>query len=154
MWMGLIILLGGYLFIRLNTNTKDKPDLRPYSSEISLDKVDIECGDGADEMEVVGESNYIRTMWRYLPKSVGKGKFRVKMVFTLRDDSSNPHDNNAVSVTIGGDVVGYLSRADARSYRRWASANKRTVKATCRGVVVGDYPEGYGIWLEMPSEAN
>jgi hypothetical protein len=66
----------------------------------------------------------------------------------LEDD--NPHDNQAVKVLVLGRHVGYLSRADARRYRRMANAPETVPALIVGGWDRGDRGTGnYGVRLAL-----
>lgn len=60
--------------------------------------------------EVVGESQYQDALHK---AATLPGDTLAELV----PESNNRHDNNAVSVRVGGEVVGYLSREDSISFR-------------------------------------
>lgn len=71
---------------------------------------------GTEALDVVGESHYQDVLW-LLVGDRSSSAVRHAVYAVLVPESSNPHDPNAVSVQINGQVVGYLSRQDAVSYR-------------------------------------
>ncbi len=74
------------------------------------------CDEGF--VAVVGESHYQNAL-RATARSC-KGKFERRPAFTaaLVAEPNNPYDGNAVAVWSPQGKLGYLSRADARAYRR------------------------------------
>jgi hypothetical protein len=89
---------------------------------------------GDYDFEVVGESFYqeILKALRGGPDEDGIG------VAILVPEDENPHDNKAVKVTVQGLTIGYLSREDARSYRRRLGAKKLgMVPASCGLMITG-----------------
>lgn len=65
------------------------------------------------ETEIVGESNYQTNI-----ESFCAGGSNVDLSADLILENDNPHDPKAVRVDIGRKTVGYLSRQDARTYRK------------------------------------
>jgi hypothetical protein len=72
-----------------------------------------------DEVEVVGESHYQDALWKIVGKKP-RGDDGVEWTGTARlvPEPANPHDPNAILVTIKGQPVGHLSRGSARQLRR------------------------------------
>lgn len=109
---------------------------------------------GNFDFEVVGES-YYHSQLRSLAGDHGDDAANVSCVALLAPEDENPHDNKAVSVHIGGKKIGYLSRDDARSFRRRLSSKKLTNQVTsCNAIIVGGgIRDGqrlsYGVWLDM-----
>ena len=66
------------------------------------------------ETEIVGESNYQANIECYCTP----GDSNIELTADLILENDNPHDKNAVMVEIGGRTVGYLSRQDAKLYRK------------------------------------
>lgn len=100
--------------------------------------------------EVVGESHYQQELDRIAGGKTRDGhELVVEARLVLQDD--NPHDSQAVQVCIGADLVGYLSRADARKFRKNAAPNTRVFR--CRARIVGGWKDGrssgaYGVQLD------
>ena len=67
--------------------------------------------DGWGYLGAVGESQYQPALWRVASAN------RVCWA-TLLPEPDNPFDGNAVAVLVENETVGYLTRADARRYRR------------------------------------
>ncbi len=88
-------------------------------------------------VHAVGESHYQDALL-----AVVGGRTRHSVEHTclaeLCPEPTNPYDDEAIAVQIGGQCVGYLSRADARTFRPLvdsaiASAGRATVEACVRG---------------------
>lgn len=69
---------------------------------------------GEFEVEVVGESNYQRALSKHASHS---DYGTTACLAVLWPQPNNPHDKQAVAVLVDDDVVGYLNRDDARSFR-------------------------------------
>lgn len=66
--------------------------------------------------EVVGEASYQPSIAASYRKHGGKAS-DLKVTARLVFDNANPHDGNAIAVTIDGGKVGYLPRAAAAAFR-------------------------------------
>jgi len=87
--------------------------------------------------EVVGESHYQGALKR-LAGNHGTEPAAAQHVAQLVPETNNAHDPQAVCVRIMGNPVGYLSREEARSFRRRLSQKKLTgVITTCDAMVTG-----------------
>lgn len=104
-------------------------------------------GDGDFEQEIVGESNYQKDLREILK---GLDESRVcKALLYLEDD--NKYDNQAVCVFIDQRVVGYLSRADARKFRK-DMREKGFVSGgySCNAKLFGGTGrKSIGVWLDI-----
>ncbi|MEP7073418.1 MAG: HIRAN domain-containing protein [Nitrosospira sp.] len=107
-----------------------------------------------DEFDIVGESYYqsaIRGLAGLNDEHVRNKEYRAFLI----PENDNPHDDKAIRIDIEGTTVGYLSREDARSFRRRLSAKKLTGQITaCKSYVIGGQSrEGnewnYGICLSI-----
>lgn len=94
------------------------------------------------ETEIAGESNYQANIERYCTP----GTTNIELTADLVLENDNPHDKNAVRVDIGGRVVGYLSRSDAKLYRKMLKAGRAdsSYAALVRGT-----PGWRGIYLSL-----
>jgi len=105
---------------------------------------------------VVGESNYQRAL-KGLAGDHGNNRCRAFCTATLVLEDDNEHDNKAVRIDVDGATVGYLSREDARRYRRRLGSMGLTGETmTCNARIGGGYVENgkradYGIWLDLKS---
>jgi hypothetical protein len=94
---------------------------------------------GHYDFEVVGESNYQRAL-KALRDTVPDPNEDAIATAILVPEDNNPHDNKAVRVTVQGYTIGYLSRDDARSYRRRLAAKKLgMVPASCEVLITGGH---------------
>jgi hypothetical protein len=105
-------------------------------------------------VHVVGESHYQRQL-AALAGEHGTKRARVEQVAELVLDDSNKFDAKAVAVVIGGQMVGHLSRDDARSYRRrLGQKGLAGVTASCSAIIVGGGTRGktkhsFGVMLDL-----
>ncbi len=112
-------------------------------------------GSGDYEFDIVGEAHYQDTLDRICGgKTDGGHELEVEAM--LVEEPTNPHDQNAVRVTIQGQTVGYLARPDAEEYRhylRYAGYAGQIVRA--KAVIVGGWDRGgrgsghYGVRLDI-----
>ena len=92
---------------------------------------------GAFDFEVVGESNYQGAISK-LAGVHGTDGANLHCVASLIPENLNRHDPKAVAVKIQGEVIGYLSRDDARSFRRRLAQKKFSgATTTCDACIVG-----------------
>lgn len=96
-------------------------------------------GHGDYAQEVVGESNYQPAL-RAIQASKDKPFHRARLV----PEDTNPYDDHAVRVDVAGHTVGYLSRADARRWRK--SAGPKTCDAYIADAGAG---KNLGVWLRL-----
>jgi hypothetical protein len=108
---------------------------------------------GDEDLEVVGEASYQDALWSLCGGSPGD-RIRQNIVAILIPEPENPHDANAISVHIAGNLVGYLPRHIAARYisglRQLMS--RSGVHVALHGVIVGggyhnDGPGRLGVWL-------
>ena len=82
--------------------------------------------------------------------------FEKSVTSTLVYEDENEHDPMAVRVEIGGYRVGYLSREDARSYRKQLKAKGAAgAKLACEGKITTEYNDidaewQFEVWLDLP----
>lgn len=104
---------------------------------------------------VVGES-YYQAALTDLAGDHGRGGAVVDCVAELIPENDNRHDEKAVSVFIKGNLVGYMSSDDARSFRRRLTSKRmKDCVTTCDARIVGGgrkkdgarHP--YGVFLDI-----
>lgn len=112
------------------------------------------------DFEVVGESHYQEAIEKIAKQQAEKYTNNpdakiVPLTAYLIPDDHNEYDDKAVRVDINGMQVGYLSREDARSFRRRLGAKKLTGQVTtcCALITGGHIKDGnqahYGVVLDM-----
>ena len=76
---------------------------------------------------------------------------------TLQLEDSNPYDDQAVAVHLGGQRAGYLSRANARLYRAdLAAVGQPALVVRCKAKIVGGFDTAsggrahFGLKLDLP----
>jgi hypothetical protein len=107
-------------------------------------RVTPELGGEADfPTEVIAESFYQPV----LRSICGPGKVRHECKARIEFEDDNANDDQAVVISIGGARVGYLSRSDARRYRR----NRGTDAAECSAMITGGGKdrENLDVWLDI-----
>jgi len=91
------------------------------------------------DFEVVGESNY-QSALEYLAGNHGRESADVECTAMLIPENNNRYDDKAIRVDIDDMTVGYLSREDARSFRRRLGAKKLTNQVTtCDAIIHGGF---------------
>lgn len=105
--------------------------------------------------EVVGESRYRKSFTSLFGRRTEDGIDTLADALMVPEDS-NPHDANAVKITIGGKTVGYLSRSDAVKYRRMVERGRiRSGPQPVRARVRGGWDRGpddngeFGVTLDV-----
>lgn len=113
-------------------------------------------GPGTYEFDIVGESKYQKTLESICGGRTEDGaELQTEAVLFLED--TNPHDNMAVRVDIEGQTVGYLSRKDARSYRKQLQhLGHANITCSCNAMIVGGWERSrsdrghFGVKLDLP----
>lgn len=150
----ILVIVGLYLYAKYGGEIK-----AVNAGKIDDSKLSELEGFGDCEIDVVGESNYQNNLERIVGERNPKGvRHKTKAVVWLDDD--NDYDKKAVCVDIDGKTVGYLSREDARSFRKYIktkgiSGDEWLVDALIRG---GGNRAGewlsYGVKLDLPIQGN
>ncbi|MGI2025803.1 hypothetical protein [Endozoicomonas acroporae] len=112
-------------------------------------------GDGDFNVDAVGESNYQLEL-----EEIAGGKLEescdMPVDATLVCEDDNPYDDKAVAVVIEGEIVGYLSRKQARQHRKeMAKIGHDGQPAMVDAMIVGGWKrarsEGdFGVKLDIP----
>lgn len=97
--------------------------------------------------EIVGESNYFKVLARCFKvgqqDTSGKRSYiTVKLVL----ENDNKHDKNAVAIVSEFGTVGYLSRADAKLYRKMYGNNETH---TTDAVIYSRDGTVFGVWIDV-----
>jgi len=113
-------------------------------------------GNGQYDLEVVGESHYQRHLKVLSERYSKKGGDR-ELIAKLHYENTSPHDKKAIRVVIDGGTVGYLSRKDARLFRkRIEKVGLEGLVISCNVEIVGGKRAGlfkktdFGVWLDLP----
>ncbi|HVX05677.1 MAG TPA: HIRAN domain-containing protein [Rhodanobacteraceae bacterium] len=113
-------------------------------------------GPGTYEFNIVGESHYQHALEAICGgRTEESAQHKSEAVLYLED--SNPYDSQAVRVDIEGQTVGYLSRSDARAYRKQLKAlGHEHLLCKCDAMVVGGWQRSktdqgsFGVKLDLP----
>lgn len=110
---------------------------------------------GDYDFEIVGESHYQDSL-KKLAGEHDQGGANRQCVARLIPEDDNQYDDKAVCVEIENKVVGYLSREDARSFRRRLGTKKLTGQTTiCNAMIMGGSTRNtgevlsYGVLLDI-----
>jgi len=113
-------------------------------------------GPGEFDVEVVGESHYQQALERICGGRTRNGVEKYVTAQLVLEDS-NRYDRMAVRVDIEGQTVGYLSRENAREYRRQLKrAGHPDLTVTCDALIRGGWDRGggdtgnFGVRLDRP----
>lgn len=96
-------------------------------------------------VDVVGESAHQGELLALIGGRRTWGGAHLRVTAELVPQSDNPYDPQAVAVQIGGQVVGHLPRATARTYRTLIErAITATGRATCQAEIRGGWQRAHG----------
>lgn len=104
--------------------------------------------------EVVGESNYQPAL-RALAGAHGDAAANAEHWAVLLPEDDNRYDSNAVRIEIGGQLVGYLSREDAVTFRDALREQRKWGPTRCKALVMGGFAQAsgsrasYGVRLDL-----
>jgi hypothetical protein len=110
---------------------------------------------GLPLLPAVGESNYQPALETICGRrGSGWTEVRCEVTAVLVPEPSNPYDSNAVKVTVGGQLVGYLSRSDAIAYADLiALAHELGAHPGCRALICGrgegSETKNLGVFLDL-----
>jgi hypothetical protein len=112
--------------------------------------------EGKFSFEVVGERSYQENLKQICGQPTYQGHNLEKIALLVIEDD-NPHDDQAVRISIDGFTVGYLPRAIAREYRqKLAEAGKPNLLCSCPALIRGGWNRGkndkgpFGVLLDLP----
>jgi hypothetical protein len=115
-------------------------------------------GPGEYSFDIVGESYYQDVLESICGDRSRQSQSKI-VEATLVHEDNNPNDNQAIRVSIQGKTVGYLSRKDAREYRKkLKEAGYPGITATCSAMIVGGWINGqglqahFGVRLDLPTK--
>jgi hypothetical protein len=103
--------------------------------------------DGDSLVRVVGTSHYQEALLELAPREADE-EVRVEKIATLVPEPDNPHDPDAIAVTIDGRLVGYLSRDENRRWRDVVSGHSIGAEAMIAG---RGGTTGLGVFLRLPT---
>ncbi len=115
-------------------------------------------GDGHYDLEVVGESHYQKHLKLLCGGYSIKGS-KKEVVANLHYENCNSYDYNAIRIVVNGGTVGYLSRENARLYRkRIEKAKQDGIIVSCNAKIFGGKrvwffkKTDFGVWIDLPIE--
>jgi HIRAN domain-containing protein len=124
----------------------------PSGDRVSAEAVIFDDDDCTELVAAVGESHYQDALIAICGSKRWE-KVAFDCLAALVPEPSNPYDSNAISVQINGRPVGYLSRADARAYRRLvndAAPQYIACEAHIAGREEGSETSNLGVFLKLP----
>lgn len=108
------------------------------------------------EIDIVGESHYQEALEMICGGYTEEGH-KLQIVAELIYEDENEYDNKAIRIDIKGDTVGYLSREDARLYRkRMKELGYEGNTVGCQAIIIGGWDRGgndkgsFGVKLYFP----
>lgn len=111
-------------------------------------------GDGEFDFEIVGEASYQPALLAICGGKKRTSQEIFKQAVVILDDE-NPYDSKAVRVEIEGQTVGFLSRSDARLFRKSVNSfNRHASQFQCKAVVSGGWKDSsseghFGVRLDI-----
>ena len=113
-------------------------------------------GPGTFAVDVVGVSRRQSVLAAIVDRQSRRGR-TVTLDAVLILEDSNPRDANAVRIEIEGELIGYLSRDNARRYRAdLAAAGQPRATVRCKARIVGGFETEsgerahFGVRLDLP----
>ncbi len=132
-----------------------------YDIEKSHNFINSDANEKSHEWHVVGESNYQKNIKKVAALTSTSETSANTAI--LRYENHNKHDEKAVVVIMEGYVVGYLSRDDARSFRKKIAKNmkmnlvdEKADSFVCKAKLIGGNTRkngeqiSYGVVLRLP----
>jgi hypothetical protein len=124
-------------------------------ARIAQEAKEIRLGFADARVRVVGVSHYQEALREIAGANAGEA-VRHEATAALQPEPENPHDPGAITVTIGGTLVGYLSRDDAVRYGPAVRILRESGRVlTCAAVIGGRGPDSetanLGVFLQLPS---
>jgi len=115
-------------------------------------------GDGHYDLDVVRVSHWQKRLKSLCGGYSIKGSYH-EAVAKLHYENGNPDDSNAIRVVVNGGTVGYLSRENARLYRKAIeTAGKEGIVVSCNAKIAAGRriwffkKPDFGVWLDLPIE--
>ena len=113
-------------------------------------------GPGTFAVDVVGVSRRQSVLAAIVDRQSRRGR-TVTLDAVLILEDSNPRDANAVRIEIEGELIGYLSRDNARRYRAdLAAAGQPRATVRCKARIVGGFETEsgerahFGVRVDLP----
>ena len=130
----------------------DRLRASPSRDAVRAEAILFDDDDCTELVAAVGESHYQDALIAVCGSRRWE-KVAFDCVAALVPEPSNPYDSNAISVQINGQPVGYLSRSDARAYRRLvddAAPQFIACQARIAGRGEGSETSNLGVFLKLP----
>ena len=125
---------------------------RPTGGPVQAEAILFHDDDCTEIVAAVGEASYQSALIAICGSKRWE-RVAFDCIAALVPEPNNPHDPNAIAVQVEGRLVGYLSRADARAYRRLVDDAKPQLIA-CRARIAGreegSETPNLGIFLRLP----
>lgn len=161
-WILFLVLVGIVFFaLRYTKRGAPPPENRTPSESQTQQRPAVAAPPAQDddgdtyEYEIVGESNYQQQLLQLFGPKTEHG-VDTHCAAVLRLEPENKYDKNAVCCEISGLKVGYLSRDDAKDFRkhmRRLKTDAMPVTANVRGGWSRPGSEGsFGVRIEVPAE--
>ena len=112
------------------------------------DGMRVALHEGHETLQVIGESHYQESLWAIVGGRTDE-YVRHAVIALLVAEDQNQYDANAISVWVGGSLVGYLSHEDAAAYRPGLLAlqAKEEMPIALEGVITGGGHRDDGIGM-------
>lgn len=108
------------------------------------------AGYGKHDVEVIGTSRYQKYLQVLRKRHLNKDREQ-PLIAKLHYENNHPYDKNAIRVVINGGKVGYLSREDAKFFRkRIERAGQEGTIISCNARIIG----GTRAWLGKTPELD
>lgn len=134
--------------------SRREPERSPRDGQPGGGLEEISLGFPDELVRVVGVSHYQDAL-RRLSGVAGDEPVRHAVRAALVPEPTNPHDPNAVTVLVDGELVGYLSREDALRYGPAVTLLREHGRLLVCDAVVGGRgrasdTRNLGVFLELP----
>lgn len=107
------------------------------------------------DFDIVGEASYQENLKKIAGEKQELSK-RIKCIAIISLDPTNPHDKNAVKVTINQKTVGYFDRDKAMKFNLYLKEKgMSSISLLVDAMIVGGWVDGkseghYGVKLDVP----
>jgi len=99
---------------------------------------------GTYSLDIVGESHYQSSLEKICGGKTKQGHKKIVQATLIHEDD-NPYDDKAIRVDIEGMTVGYLSKTNARKYRKkLENVGHPWITVSCPAMIVGGWDRGGG----------
>ena len=134
---------------RQRAQTSPRPRPAPDPPEQGVPQVPQLRLGSCSRVDVVGESYYQQALTAICHGQERSGNVPIDKA-VLIPEPDNPHDRNAVRVTVSGRTVGYLSREDAGRYQPpLLDLHRAGFLGWCPAAIIGSADAYYGVFLRL-----